>query len=149
MEQKDIDKFNQLFEAMLNPEKADAKPIDTKIIRFVIGVTTIAWLVLYWYIPTHPLLLLCALLPLIVIHEQVVVAGEKGSKHSIAAVVGFLIPVVPFILLISVDWFFGSGHRMESVIFFFYMPGFCFVLGAIGYVIGYAISHAIEYARAR
>ncbi len=114
--------------------------IDTKIIQVVISVTAIACLFLANVMPN--VFSLWVLLPLIVIYARTIVAGRKGNKRHIAAVVGFLMPVIPLMLFIHIQWYFdinGSATSSStSALIFAVLPVYCFILGAIGYVIGYA-----------
>ncbi|MES9850739.1 MAG: hypothetical protein ABW170_02770 [Candidatus Thiodiazotropha sp. L084R] len=115
--------------------------IDTKIIQLVIGVTAVACLFLANIIPN--VFSLWVLLPLIVIFAQTIVAGKKGKKRHIAAVAGFLIPVIPLMWFVHIQWYFdinvAATGSSTSALIFAVLPVYCFILGAIGYAIGYAV----------
>jgi hypothetical protein len=66
--------------------------IDTKSIQAIIAVTAIACLFLANVVPNIGSL--WVLLPLLLIYIRTVMAGRKGEKRHIAAVKGFLIPVI-------------------------------------------------------
>lgn len=116
--------------------------IDTKLIKLVIGVTAIACLFLANVVPN--VFSLWVLLPLIVIYARAVVAGKKGQKRHVAAVVGFLIPVIPLMWFVHIQWYFdiygAATGSSTSALIFAVLPVYCFILGAIGYAIGYAAS---------
>jgi hypothetical protein len=116
--------------------------IDTKLIQIVIGITAVACLFLANVVPNA--FSLWVLLPLIVIYARTIMAGRKGKKRHVAAVVGFLIPVIPLMWFVHIQWYFDvNGAATESstsALIFAVLPVYCFVLGAVGYAIGYAAS---------
>ena len=119
----------------------DMERIDTKVIQVVIGVTAVACLFLANVVPN--VFSIWVLLPLIVIYARTIFAGKRGNKRHIAAVVGFLIPVVPLMWFIHIQWYFdingAATGSSTSALIFAVLPVYCFILGAIGYAIGYAV----------
>jgi TRAP-type C4-dicarboxylate transport system permease large subunit len=115
------------------------EPVDTTKIQVLIGVTSIACLFLANVIPNIGSL--WVLLPLIVIYIRTVVAGKKGKKRHITAVKGFLVPVVPLMWLVHIQWYFdingAATGSSTSALIFAVLPIYCFILGAVGYAIGY------------
>jgi energy-coupling factor transporter transmembrane protein EcfT len=115
--------------------------IDTKIIQVVIGVTAVACLFLANVVPS--VFSIWVLLPLIVIYALTIFVGQKGKKRHITAVTGFLIPVIPLMLFIHIQWYFdingAATGSSTSALIFAVLPVYCFILGAIGYAIGYAV----------
>lgn len=118
------------------------EPINTKRIQIVIGVTALACLVLADVVPG--LFSLWVLLPLALIYLRAWVAGRNGQRHHISAVVGYLIPVIPLMWFVHLQWYFdinGSATGSStSALMFAVLPVYCLVLGAIGYALGYAVS---------
>jgi F0F1-type ATP synthase assembly protein I len=122
-------------------KRKDMERIDTKTIQIVIGGTVVACLFLANVVPN--VFSLWVLLPLIVIYARTIVAGRKGKKRHIAAVVGFLIPVVPLMWFVHIQWYFdingAATGSSTSVLIFAVLPVYCFILGVFGYAIGYAV----------
>lgn len=113
--------------------------IDTKIVQLIIAVTAVASLFLVDVAPNIGSL--WVLLPLILIYIRTIMAGRKGQKRHIAAVKGFLVPVIPLMWFIHVQWYLdingAATGSSTSALIFAVLPVYCFILGGIGYTIGY------------
>ena len=113
--------------------------INTKHIQAVIGATGIACLFLADVVPNMGSV--WVLLPLILIYIRAVAAGKHGQKRHVAAVKGFLVPVIPLMLFVHIHWYFdinaAATGSSTSALIFAVLPVYCFILGAIGYAIGY------------
>lgn len=115
--------------------------IDTKLIQLIIGITAVACLFLANVAPN--IFSLWVLLPLIVIYALTIVVGRSGKKPHVAAVIGFLIPVIPLLWIVHIQWYFDingvATGSSTSALIFAVLPVYCFILGAIGYALGYAV----------
>ena len=115
--------------------------IDTKIVQIIIAVTAIASLFLANVVPNIGSL--WVLLPLILIYIRTIMAGRKGQKRHIAGVIGFLVPVIPLMWFIHIQWYFdingAATGSSTSALVFAVLPVYCFILGGIGYTIGYLL----------
>lgn len=115
--------------------------IDTKLIQLIIGITAVACLFLANVAPN--IFSLWVLLPLIVIYALTIVVGRSGKKPHVAAVIGFLIPVIPLLWIVHIQWYFDingvATSSSTSALIFAVLPVYCFILGAIGYALGYAV----------
>ncbi|MDH4099041.1 MAG: hypothetical protein OEV28_00505 [Nitrospirota bacterium] len=113
--------------------------IDTKFIQVIITVTAIACLFFANVVPNIGSL--WVLLPLILIFIRTILAGRKGEKRHISAIKGFLVPVIPLMWFIHIQWYFDingtATGSSTSALIFAVLPVYCFVLGAIGYAVGY------------
>ena len=122
--------------------------IDTKIIKIIIAVTAIASLILADVVPNVGSL--WVLLPLILIYIRTIMAGRKGQKRHITAVKGFLVPVIPLMWFIHVQWYFdingAATGSSTSALIFAVLPIYCFILGGVGYTIGYFIGEKDSHA---
>jgi F0F1-type ATP synthase assembly protein I len=89
-------------------------------------------------------------LPLIVIYIRTVVAGKQGKKRQITAVKGFLVPVIPLMWFVHIQWYFdingAATGSSTSALIFAVLPIYSFILGAAGYVIGYAAGSGENHA---
>lgn len=114
---------------------------DTKLIQLIIGITAVACLFLANVAPN--IFSLWVLLPLIVIYALTIVVGRSGKKPHVAAVIGFLIPVIPLLWIVHIQWYFDingvATGSSTSALIFAVLPVYCFILGAIGYALGYAV----------
>ena len=122
--------------------------IRTKHIQAAIGATGVACLFLADVAPNIGSV--WVLLPLILIYIRAVTAGKQGQKRHIAAVKGFLVPVIPLMLFVHVHWYFdinaAATGSSTSALIFAVLPIYCFILGAIGYAIGYFSNSGKEHA---
>jgi len=113
--------------------------INTKNVQIIIATTAVVCIFLADVVPNIGSL--WVLLPLILIYIRTVMAGRKWQKRHIAAVKGFLIPVIPLMWFVHVQWYFdingAATGSSTSALAFAVLPIYCFILGGIGYAIGY------------
>ena len=114
--------------------------IETKLLLTAILFTAIACMLL----AGPNMSSLWVLFPLILISIRAVVADKRRQKRHINAIKGFLILVLPLMWIVHIQWDFdingfATGSSTGALVFGM-LPLFCFVLGAIGYIIGYVTS---------
>ncbi|MCG7868779.1 MAG: hypothetical protein JAY74_20710 [Candidatus Thiodiazotropha taylori] len=117
--------------------------IDSRIIQVVIGATVVTCLFLENVLPgVHSI---WVQLPLVVIYIHTIMLGKNGDRRFLKAIVGYLIPVIFLMLYIHIQWYFdihgAATGGSTSALIFAVLPVYCFIVGAIGYVIGYAIGN--------